>query len=203
MRSIAVLCLVAGCSTQPIGNENPDLTMKMPAVPLKHRPTATSCVVPRPSENCTTPDMGLMGVPSDCSGDISCNQGPNGRCTGDPHDGCHCTYDTCGTDADCMPGTLCDCRDAWWKGRPEGPSQCLPSDCRVDADCGVNGYCSPSLDPGCGVYFGVTLWHCHTAQDECVNDSDCAGVDGAYAPPFCAYKQEVGHWACTVTQCAG
>jgi hypothetical protein len=137
-----------------------------------------------------------------CNADSQCTAGTNGRCVGNGHDGCSCSYDTCSTDADCPSGQLCDCRDLWHYGS-NGPNSCLPSNCRVDADCGPGGYCSPSLDSGCGLYLGVTGWFCHTAHDTCVNDSECAGLDGGFGAPFCAYHPEAGHWACSTTQCAG
>lgn len=172
-------------------------------VPLRHRPQPTTCPSARMSYDCGL--SGVGGAPERCKLDSDCTAGPgtDGRCVGNPHDGCNCSYDTCTTDADCATGTLCDCRDLWHYGA-NGPNWCLPSDCRVDADClGGKGYCSPSLDWGCGAYSGVTGWYCHTPEDECTDDGDCASLDGGFGPPFCGYKPEVGHWLCLQSQCAG
>jgi hypothetical protein len=189
MRILLVLGLI-GCNGNGLGN-------KTFGVPLVHRATAGMCSSDRPAYNC-----GLMLGPMTCTADSDCTAGAEGRCVGNGHDGCSCSYDTCVTDADCAANQLCDCRSDWHYGA-NGPNRCLPSDCRTDADCGPGGYCSPSMDPGCGRYFGVTLWRCHTPGDTCVNDSDCAGTDGGWGTPFCGWRPEVGHWACAVTQCVG
>ena len=121
---------------------------------------------------------------------------------GNGHDGCSCSYDTCVVDSDCKTGELCDCRSPWHYG-DKGPARCLPGNCRTDADCGTDGYCSPSMDFGCGAYLGVTGWFCHTPADSCTNDSDCKNLDGGWGTPFCCYRPEVGRWACSTSMCAG
>lgn len=84
--------------------------------------------------------------------------------------------------------TTADCADAGFEAACvcgnyvliPGPNTCIASTCRVDADCGDGGYCSPSTSTGCS-YPGCGGYHCHTCDDQCVNDSDCAsdscGVD--------------------------
>jgi hypothetical protein len=190
----ALLVWISGCA----GNGLPP--GKQFGAPLVHRATASTCPSTRPAYNCG--QNAPAGAPFTCHLDSDCTSGTNGRCVGNGHDGCSCSYDSCATDADCASGQLCDCRDQWHYGS-NGPNQCLPSNCRTDADCGPNGYCSPSLDPGCGAFAGVTLWHCHTPQDTCVNDSDCANLDGGFGQAYCGYRPDVGHWACSTTQCAG
>jgi hypothetical protein len=66
---------------------------------------------------------------------------------------------------------------------------CVASDCRVDADCGANGACSPLIDQsGCGGN-GIAGFYCRTPNDTCADDSDCAtGV--------CGYDFTAKHWAC-------
>jgi hypothetical protein len=130
-----------------------------------------------------------------CELDTDCTAGVDGRCT--RSNGCSCTYDECASDAACATGQLCDCRDAW-----DGSSTCLPTNCRTDSDCGSCGYCSPTFG-SCGKYEGVTGWACHTAQDTCTNDSDCQTVDGGFVTAYCAYQPELGHWACSISQCSG
>ena len=71
---------------------------------------------------------------------------------------------------------------------------CYPAGCRVDADCGPGGYCSPSPTLGC--CGGPSGFHCHTPQDSCLNDSDCA--DGGL---FCLFVQTA--WHCGTPQMCG
>lgn len=168
---------------------------RMPEVPLVHRATADPCPTTRPPGGCT-----FSGPLSSCTSDAQCTAGNNGRCTGDPHDGCRCTYDECVTDGDCASGTLCDCRTPG-KGLAPGPNRCLTAGCRLDSDCGAGGYCSPTLDPSCGAFTGRTGWYCHTASDTCTNDRECPMDGGAGA--YCGYHPEVGHWQCGYTVCAG
>ena len=59
------------------------------------------------------------------------------------------------------------------------------SNCRVDADCGPGGFCSPSnLDTiiqcwgPCG-----TGYFCHTPKDSCLDGNDCNGSSGCYLDP--------------------
>lgn len=195
--------LAAGCGTALQRGDDDGGTIvdmaKPSKEPLIHRPTADACTATRAPFNC---DISGSGAPAECSVDSECTQGQNGRCVGNPHDGCSCSYDQCVTDADCGSNQLCSCRQDWHYGAG-GPNVCMMSNCRVDADCGAGGYCSPSYDAQCGAYFGVTGWFCHTKKDECVNDSDCAQVDGGWSAPFCGYRPEVGHWACSTTQCVG
>lgn len=170
--------------------------------PLVHRAAPTTCTSERPAYDC---NLMAGGAPTDCKADAQCDdpaKGRNGRCVGNGHDGCSCSYDTCTVDADCAAGQLCDCRSDWHYGK-NGPARCLPGNCRVDADCGPDGFCSPSLDPNCGSYLGVSGWYCHTKSDSCVNDSDCQAVDGGFPTPFCGYKPEAGRWMCSTSQCVG
>jgi Cys-rich repeat protein len=68
---------------------------------------------------------------------------------------------------------------------------CVPSDCRVDSDCGSGGYCSPAFDTSsCGSLLG---YYCHTGKDQCVNDSDCA--DGGVIS-VCTFSTTAGYWMC-------
>lgn len=175
-------------------------TPRPPRVPLRHRATATACPSTRPASMCD-PGVG-SGPPLMCRSDSECTAGTNGRCVGNPHDGCRCNYDACSTDGDCM-NAACECRLA--SRGAAGANVCIPGNCRVDADCGVGGYCSPTLG-SCGDYGGLVGYYCHTARDECVDDADCATVlDGGFLGqrPYCMYSQEVGRWVCSNSGCAG
>jgi hypothetical protein len=79
-------------------------------------------------------------------------------------------------------------------------NQCLPGDCRTDADC-KGGYCSPTYDTTCGSYDGWVGFYCHGPSDDCTNDSDCVNAQGQGG--YCAFGKEVGKWICAYGICAG
>jgi hypothetical protein len=104
-----------------------------------------------------------------------------------------------------MAGGPCECRPAAQTSgqgiiAPVTPATnvCKAGNCRVDANCGPGGYCSPSLGT-CGNYGGVVGYYCHTAKDKCVDDSDCAAQGGG----DCRYDAMTGAWACATSQCVG
>jgi hypothetical protein len=213
---LALSCVVSGCGSsvttvgdsgsptdvpavdRPVIDAPPADVPSTGRVPLRHRATATACTAPRPASTC---DPG--GVPmSECANDSQCAAGTNGRCVGNPHDGCRCNYDACVNDADCAMGGACECRLA---GRgAAGANACIPGNCRVDADCGPRGFCSPTLGD-CGDFGGLSGYYCHTPTDECVDDADCASQDAGFLgqTPYCAYSRQVGHWRCSSQACAG
>jgi len=164
-----------------------------PRVPIYHRPSDAQCLAPAAPGTC-----GGSGNLStfQCTSDPQCaDAGPTGRCSSDapaPFAGCHCTYDACASDGDCPSGQLCACHgSAFLYG--EG-NECMPGDCRVDSDCGPGGYCSPSQSTGgCG---GLAGYYCHTAGDQCVDDSDCPMPDAQPAVPACMYSSAAGYWQC-------
>ena len=139
-----------------------------------------------------------------CARDEDCTTGSNGRCdctSITPVNAATdlCTYDQCTSDSDCV--AVCVCRDAPLPGANltatahDPPNVCLGGNCKIDSDCGGGGYCSPSPALGCG----ATYWYgyyCHSAADQCTNDSDC--TDGN---AYCAYSTEVGHWICSTGLC--
>ncbi|MEA2751273.1 MAG: hypothetical protein QOI41_5416, partial [Myxococcales bacterium] len=117
-----------------------------------------------------------------------CTTGTNGRClkTKVAARNNYCSYDTCFTDAECG-GQVCTCREL-----PNDANRCQAGNCKVDADCGAGGYCSPSADPD-KTNFGTTGWWCHTASDECSDDTDCKGAN----PAKCVYDPTLTHWTCS------
>lgn len=166
-------------------------------VPTLHIPAGTSCRTTRPAGNepngYTCPDAGFSGC---CSSDAECTDGQNGRCTITGNGGPHCTYDECTTSNDCATGKSCGCGDV----NQYSFNTCVPSNCRTDADCGANGYCSPTLDFTCGTYGGeYTGVYCHTPKDQCMNDSDCGNATNAR----CSYNPESSRWECATSMCAG
>jgi hypothetical protein len=154
-------------------------------VPLNHRPDDSQCSQPAAAGNC------MLAMGFQCSKDSQCTAGTNGRCV-ENFGGvltCQCTYDTCVHDTDCMAGDLCVCHGSAYTGG-DG-NTCMMGNCRVDSDCGAKGYCSPSHGTsGCG---GVTGYYCHTATDQCVDDTDCQGGQG---PEVCAWSTASSRWQC-------
>ncbi|HSZ82865.1 MAG TPA: hypothetical protein VLA14_11315 [Polyangia bacterium] len=173
-------------------------------VPAKHRASAAACSTDRPAGVCAVAVAAGTSAPTPaCTKDSDCTAGSNGRCLELGRvAACSCSYDMCTTDADCaQTGGPCACRpDAQGVVAPTTTSSntCLAGDCRVDADCGAGGYCSPSLG-SCGNYSGVTGYYCHTATDACVDDADCA----AQGAGDCRYNPTKKAWDCETTQCAG
>jgi hypothetical protein len=75
-------------------------------------------------------------------------------------------------------------------------------DCSLDSDCGPGGYCSPSVQANsqCSSGPAPAGFFCHTAKDECVNDTDCRSSAGN----FCVFAPERGLWACAaISICSG
>jgi hypothetical protein len=135
-----------------------------------------------------TGDMGQQ-----CEMDSQCTSGTNGRCIQavGPIEDCECTYDSCVHDTDCPTGDTCACH-----GSPytygEG-NTCVQGNCRVDSDCGPGGYCSPSYDTmSCG---GLLGYYCHTANDQCIDDTDCGSAN---SDNVCVYSGS--EWQCGMEQ---
>jgi hypothetical protein len=166
--------------------------------PANHRPSPVACSSTRPPGLNTDAGPGFdAGVDTPCTHDSECTAGKNGRCTPSEHNGfATCEYDQCASDQDCPKSEVCECGQAANTGRY--PNVCLPGNCRVDADCGSGGYCSPSFGTMCGSYGGIVGYFCHTAKDECTNDDEC--TDG---PGYCALQPTTGAWTCFYSVCAG
>lgn len=150
-----------------------------------HRHTAVECLDPLPIQEC--PANECPG-PCDELGDGLCNTVYQGYCT--------CEY-PCTTDADCKPGAACLCAG----GQPTGGggynhfigrTQCVPADCRTDADCG-EFLCA--LSPGVCGYGGVLGLFCHTAEDDCVGNQDCYDQQ---LGNLCLFEAAEQRWKCTV-----
>jgi hypothetical protein len=207
-RSAAVVCtlglLVAACGgVSPLGVDGGGQGGMSGRMAANHRPAAITCpTTPRPAGSCTSAMASDGGL--SCNADSDCKDGLNGRCMFYPRvaSTCACTYDSCTTDADCkLVGGPCVCRADGQAILPPGnlpTNACFDGNCRVDADCGAGGSCSPSLGP-CGNYGGLAGYYCHTANDKCVDDSDCATQGGG----DCRYNVGTKLWACSTSQCVG
>ena len=172
--------------------------------PENHRAAPKACDGTRPLEPVSLPP-GSTHPHVKCTTHEECTAGKNGRCLGNNHDGWQCTYDACETDADCSGGAkLCECEG----GFRSDHNVCLTAECHVDADCAPTsaacgtGFCSPSLG-SCGHYTKAVGYFCHTAKDECTNDSDCEGRGQFGQKPYCKFEPSVGFWKCSTQECAG
>ncbi len=162
-------------------------------MPGRHRAAASACSTDKVAGDA---DAELAARPdAECKRDADCTTGKNGRCARvygggrrPPH--AACVYDACVVDSDCGAKSACDCGTSARDGH-----ECMSGNCAVDSDCGANGFCSPSMG-SCGNYHGIVGNFCHTPADECLDDVDCAGG-------YCAWKEEVGHWQCSTSQCMG
>jgi hypothetical protein len=159
-------------------------------VPTNHRPDDSQCLQPAPPGDCT----GQPGPNAQCADDSQCTMGTEGRCInqnfGGPLIGCSCTYDSCASDVSCPMSDVCACHGSAYS---DGAGNvCVPSNCRVDSDCGPHGYCSPTAASGCAEATGG--YYCHTSADECLDDSDCMGGISS----VCAWSPGDNRWECKV-----
>lgn len=162
-------------------------------VPLQHRSSAAECSAAAPPGFCPGPGDGGPG----CTTDSDCaDAGPGGRCIlggGGPAHNCFCTTDACVADTDCPNGQTCACHGSPYTSGYG--SACVPGNCRVDADCGAGGYCSPSSKTSlCGD--SVAGYYCHTAQDLCTDDGDCSATPGVVGSPGCVFSTADSRWEC-------
>jgi hypothetical protein len=165
-------------------------------VPVNHRPSDAQCATSAAPGDCVAafPDAG-------CASDSDCTEaGTNGRCInggGGVAAPCACTSDKCAVDIDCPAGQTCACHGAPYT---DGNSNtCVTGNCRVDADCGTQGYCSPSsLTAICGD--SLAGYYCHTAADRCIDDSDCPGPSPGKpaGSAGCLYSTKDSRWECAV-----
>lgn len=157
--------------------------------PELHRPMSIDCDRTRPSPE-VIPDPNFM---NECTAHSDCTAGENGRCL-QMRFGYTCTYDTCFSDSDCA--NVCECGGAF----RSDANMCLPEGaCRIDADCGANGFCSPTRGD-CGDFLGTVGYYCHTDRDECIDDSDCEAMGFQW---YCRFDRLGGRWSCSDSQCAG
>jgi hypothetical protein len=184
-------------------------------IPKNHRAAGLVCPQQRSSVSLTTDPFCIDSPLRSCVSDLNCTEGVNGRCIPD-HFACSsvCSYDTCLTDSDCPDNEACECRAS---ETSVAANRCqTDGNCRIDADCGTNGYCSPSqvgvfcfcpspalCDPDTtSCYAGNTRvacacgdscghgYFCHTSRDACTDDSDCESGG------TCNYDTVEQRWIC-------
>ena len=186
---------IAGCGSfsDASGGSGGDST----TVPTDHRTEDVAC----PEER----GPGSANVVRDCTQDSDCTEGMNGRCISPnvlgPSGGSFCSYDTCFSDSDCSMNEPCRCRQS---AADTAPNYCVAgSNCRIDSDCGPEGFCSPSLlDIDSSISGGPAEfgYFCHTPRDRCLNHSDCdpsaCGQSLACVSMACGYSLESNRWDC-------
>jgi hypothetical protein len=164
----------------------PDTSLLQGRVPLNHRPNDAQCLQPPSGGTCSHPETDASYFI--CAENSQCTKGTNGRCQDGLAALCWCAYDTCTDDSACSTGEVCACH-----GSPYADgagNTCVPGNCRVDADCGPAGYCSPAHGTGnCG---DVTGYYCHTPSDTCIDDTDCSN-NGETA---CTWSSASSNWTC-------
>jgi hypothetical protein len=146
------------------------------------------------------PDAGVASPTAlACLHDSDCSAGENGRCailavSSLPPDagsnvvvlcGSSCSYDACFSDAECPAHVPCECRTS---ATDTAANVCLTgSGCSVDADCGPGGFCSATSWTQTG---GQVQYYCHTANDSCLDDSDCP------TGKYCQFDTVGARWMC-------
>jgi hypothetical protein len=106
-----------------------------------------------------------------------------------------CAADQCLDDTDCSGGAVCVCAIDAGFGLVLRLNRCVPSTCRVDADC-PSELCSTGYGP-CN---SPTGYNCRSAADTCCADDDCTGSG---VPVSCNFAPETGHWQCQPTVVCG
>src|SRR5690349_19327770 len=152
-----------------------------------HRPSTQTCTTdPAPLEACADPGGECM-IDADCA-----SLGPGGRCSSFDGVGglCRCVL-PCVTDEDCAEDRACLCRAAVFvdddADNVVSHTECVPAECRRDADCGPEGECSMPSPNACGTR---PMLRCRGDADACQSDLDC--TEGQCIPANDGWKCEFG-----------
>lgn len=126
-----------------------------------HRVEAVECVNPQAADDplCVEFGGGSCSTAGDCTDKL------HGSCQNNMFEGCTCKYG-CTTDADCDAGQICACA-----GVIGEQATCVPTDCRIDDDCG-DGLCGLSkYEDCCGDEYKIA---CASPDAECHSNADCS-----------------------------
>lgn len=141
-------------------------------------------IVERLADSCGGAGHGVT-VPTRCTNDAECSD----EATCEIEQGfCELPL-ACDSAADCGDGEACFCANGSLQTGTSGENWanvCKPAECESSEDCGGLA-CAVSIDP-CHQYTGA---YCHTTEDECDANRDCA--DDRYA---CMFDARVHHWSC-------
>ncbi len=156
-------------------------------IPAQHRGAPTAC-----APVASTSDAAAMA----CSTSADCaDSGVGGffpaGCVGGV-----CEPYACLVDGDCGDGGVCSCSGSTFGWSHTTANSCVAGNCRTDADCAPGAYCSPSYGTF-GPFYGIQGYYCHTCEDVCTDNSDCATCGG------CILDPSVGHWVCGTSCGAG
>lgn len=158
-----------------------------------HRAQALACS-PTSADQFPTIDGGTRAM--SCTTDADCVQDGGYN----PFRYCFqglCRVDQCLVDGDCSTGQACGCstQSGGTAAYLFHTNLCVPATCRVDADCGASGLCSPAIGDYCTSLVG---YHCRSAADTCRTDADCHSVmdGGITVLSSCRYAPDVHHWQC-------
>jgi hypothetical protein len=168
--------MVLGCGGQTSASSTPDGGTGSADAQGTH---AVDAAADAPSSG----DASADAAHADAAGDAGCvARVPQSHRPAETN--CPSSPNECTVDSDCNAAAdgVCAC-----SGQVPGGNTCVYGNCRVDADCGDGGFCSPSVSTGCS-YPACGGFFCHTCADQCVDDSDCPG---GYS---CGYA--VGGWVC-------
>lgn len=150
--------------SQPLTSDGKPTGLAECANGLIHRTSADATCVSK-LEGLDEP-IGTVDDPENqCTKHADCAEHPYGYCergTSCLDGSLHCKYG-CLSDSDCDANEACACGD------PVG--QCVPSDCREDADCGGGLLCQ----------LGHNGFRCQQPEDECAVDADCPEEVGRLA----------------------
>jgi len=137
------------------------------------------------AEPCSGRGLGLStaircATAAGCPDGSSCP--PSGLCHEPPE---------CEQDSECGAAEACACASIDTFDRAHAGvvsnNQCVPAECRSDADC--NGRpCGLSQLDACG---NVDGFYCRTGRDECSRHADCGGVSSV-----CGYDVDARRWRC-------
>ena len=111
------------------------------------------------------------------------------------------TVDACTTDDQCGDRRVCSCFSA--NNPRTGGNVCsAPGQCKVDGDCPAGRVCTASYTLTCAQPFAV-IYACHSADDDCNNDSECTSPSGRGVTNLCTFRPERGTWGCVAFGCEG
>lgn len=198
LRALILLSMGAGCLGDSPGDKTDDSDSTSPVACEGSTPITDSSGVATGFERCadgTIHRASAVGTDKtisaescrgdetyqSCSTDADCTARPNGKCihddyvelggksrdTGGNQEGCNCAY-SCASDADCNAGEACVppglvSDEVSW-------AQCVPAECKTDADCTSAECALTTYDDGCSYQTYLT---CREATDACRTDADC------------------------------